>query len=151
MGDLEKVIDSLKKLARGKGKCCKYPVHQVAENGYVKLMEFILRTSFDMNAKDGNGCTALHWACCNGQTETAQVIIKNSKVFGIDLNAKNNYGDTAWHKACFYGQTETAQLIMQNSKKFDIDLNAKDDEGGTALHWACGNGQTETVQMILKN
>ena len=82
MEDLGKVIDSLKKLARGKGKCVQYPVHEVARNGDVKLMEFILKTSFDMNSKDEDGFTAWHWACIYGQTETAQLIIQNSKEFG---------------------------------------------------------------------
>jgi len=151
MGDLEEVKDSLKKLARRNGKCCVYPVHQVAENGDVKLMEFILKTSFDMNAKDRWGNTALHLACWNGQTETAQLIIHYLKKLDIDLNAKNDCGDTALHLACIDGQTETAQLIIKNSIDFDIDLNAKSDYGRTPLHWACINGQTETVQMILKN
>ena len=78
MEDLEKVKDSLKKLARGKGKCSPRPVHEGARNGDVKLVEFILRTSFDMNSKD-RGRTAWHWACKNGRTDTAQLIIKNSK------------------------------------------------------------------------
>merc|ERR1712029_1241286 len=118
MEDLGKVKDLLKKLARGKGKCISDPVHEAARNGYVKLMEFILRTSFDMNTKDDFGRTAWHFACSNGQTETAQVIIKNSKDFAIDLNTKNNRGGTALHWACRDGQTETAQLIIQNSKEF---------------------------------
>merc|ERR1712029_207436 len=92
---LEEVKDSLKKLAEGKGKCVEYPVHQVARNGYVKLMEFILRTSFDLNTKDDIGWTALHLACRNGQTETAQLIIQNSKEFGIDIKAQNNQCKTA--------------------------------------------------------
>merc|ERR1711983_480238 len=107
MDDIEKVKDSLKKLARGKDKCVQYPVHQVAINGDVKLMEFILKTSFDMNTKYGEGWTAWHFACYNGQTETAKLIIKNSKDFAIDLNAKKNRGETAWHLACRDGQTET--------------------------------------------
>jgi len=151
MDDIEKVKDSLKKLARGKGKCVQYPVHEAAINGDVKLMEFILKTSFDMNAKDRWGNTALHLACWNGQTETAQLIIHYLKKLDIDLNAKNDCGDTALHLACIDGQTETAQLIIKNSIDFDIDLNAKSDYGRTPLHWACINGQTETVQMILKN
>merc|ERR1712062_378931 len=151
MDDIEKVKDSLKKLARGNGKCISDPVHQVARNGDVKLMEFILKTSFDMNAKDRWGWTALHYACAYGQTEIAQLIVKNSKEFDIDLNAKSNGGSTAWHLACKYGKTETAQLIIQNSENFGIDLNAKNNRGETALHCACGNGQTETVQLIIQN
>merc|ERR1712062_297035 len=151
MDDIEKVKDSLKKLARGKDKCVQYPVHEVAENGDVKLMEFILKTSFDMNAKDRWGWTALHLACLYGRIETAQLIIQNSKNFVIDLNAKDDFGRTAWHLACKYGKTETAQVIIKNSKNFDIDLNAKDEHGDTALHKAIYNGETETVQLFIKN
>merc|ERR1712062_668896 len=151
MDDIEKVKDSLKKLARGKGKCRSDPVHEAARNGDVKLMEFIFKTSFDMNSKDEDGFTAWHWACIYGQTETAQLIIKNSKEFGIDLNAKANGGSTAFQMACINGQIETAKLIIKNLKIIDIDLNVKDNKGRTALHRSCFNGQTDTVQMILKN
>jgi len=151
MEDLENIKDSLKKLAEGKGKCVQYPVHQAARNGDVKLMEFILKTSFDINSKDDYGCTALHKACYNGQTEIAQLIIQNSKIFDIDLNAKSNGGSTAWHYACWKGQTEIVQLIIQNSKIFDIDLNAKDNRGRTALHEACFYGETEIAQLIIQN
>ena len=75
MEDLEKVKDSLKKFARGKGNCRSEPVHEAARNGDAKLLEFILRTSFDMNTKDGYGNTAWHLACRNGQTETVKLII----------------------------------------------------------------------------
>merc|ERR1712062_309554 len=151
MDDLGKVKDSLKKVAGGKGKCRSDLVYEAARNGYVKLMEFILKTSFDMNTKDEWGWTAWHWACENGQTETAQIIILNSKEFGIDLNAKDCIGRTAWHWACYNGQTETAQVIIQNSKIFGIDLNVKTDDGETALNWACFYGRIEIVRMILKN
>ena len=93
--ELQEVKDSLLRLARGNGKCCHYPVHEAAKIGATKLMEFILRTSFDMNTKDYYGRTAWHEACINGQTETAQLIIQSSKEFGIDLNAKDDYGWTA--------------------------------------------------------
>ena len=104
----------------------------------------------DLNAKDNDGNTALHWACRFGLTEIAQLLIQSSKDFGIDLNAKNDNGLTALHEACIDGQTETVQLLIQFSKEFGIDLNAKDNDGWTALHWACNSGRTETIQIILK-
>ena len=106
--DLEEVKDSLKKLARGKDKCCSHPVHRAAENGDMKLIEIILKTSFDMKTKDDNESTALQWACYNGKTETARLIIQYSKDFDIDLNAKDIDGHTAWHLACNCGRTKTA-------------------------------------------
>jgi len=144
---LEEVKDSLEKLVTVNGKCCSDPVHEAARNGDVKLIEFILRTSY----KDGDGWTALHWTCYYGRTETVKLIIQNSKEFGIDLNAKSSSESTAWHLACYNGQIEIAQLIIQNSKAFGIDLNVKDNIGWTALHDACFYGKPKTVQMILKN
>merc|ERR1712029_1145929 len=131
--DLGKVKDLLKKLARGKGKCISDPVHEAARNGYVKLMEFILRTSFDMNTKDDDGWTAWHWACYYGQTETAQLIIQNSKEFDIELNAKDDEGSTALHWACKNGRKEMVQMILKNWKEFGIDIKAQDNDGETAL------------------
>ena len=131
--DLENVNDSLKKIVRGNGKCFEYPVHEAAIDGDVRLMEFILRTSYDMNTKDELGSTVWHLACINGQTETAQLIIQNSKEFGIDLNAKDNDGSTALHWACSNGQTETVQMILKNWKEFGVDIKAQDNQGQTAL------------------
>ena len=135
--DLEEVKDSLIKLASGKGKCRSHPVVEAAKNGDVKLIEFALRTSYDMNAKDVIGTTALHEACINGRTETAQLIIQNSKEFGIDLNAKNKYGRTAlnmvlallespspWHKSRAHFYVKAVQMILKNWKEVDIDIKA---------------------------
>ena len=150
--DLEKVNDSLKKLARGNGKCCEYPVHEAAGNGDVKLMELIFRTSFDVNDEDdygtkdredkygritkvGRGRTAFLVACQYGQTEIAQLFIQSSKEFGIDLNTKNNSGRTALHVACFHGKTKTVQMILKNWKEFGIDIKAQDTDGKTALEY----------------
>ena len=49
----------------------------------------------DLNAKDDDGWTALHFACNRGQTETVQMILKNWKEFGIDIKAQDNQGRTA--------------------------------------------------------
>jgi len=153
MEDLEEVKDSLKKLARGKGKYCYCPVYDAARNGNVKLMEFIIRTSYDMNTKKlGNTRkTAWHLACFYGKTEAAQLIIQYSKDFGIELNARDDDGRTAFQVACINGQTETAQLIIQSSKEFGIDLNAKDNWERTAWHLASNCGRTKTAQLIMQN
>merc|ERR1712062_274497 len=151
--ELQEVKVSLLRLARGNGKCCSSPVHEAAKIGAVKLMEFILRTSFDMNTKGGYyGMIVWHLACAFGKTEIAQLIIQSSTEFGIDLNAKDNIERTSFHAACNNGQTETAEIIIKSSKDFGIDLNAKDDfYGSTALHLASLHSNKETVQMVLKN
>merc|ERR1711860_419396 len=131
--ELQEVKDSLLRLLSRNGKCCSYPVHKAATIGAVKLMEFIIRTSFDLNAKNDYGSTAWHLACLYGKTETAQLLIKSSKDFGIDLNAKNKYGSTALHWARRCCKPETVQMILKNWKEFGIDIKAQDNDGKTAL------------------
>ena len=79
------------------------------------------------------GETALHKACLNGKTETAQLLIKFSKEFGIDLNAKDEDGRTGLHWACSDARTETVQMILKNWKEFGIDIKAQNNQGQTAL------------------
>merc|ERR1712062_934937 len=103
----------------------------------------------DLNAKGNDGETALHWACCNGQTETVQLIIKNSKDFVIDLNAKNDDGDTALHWACRLAKTETVRMILKNWKEFGIDIKAQDNHGKTALD-IINHRRDENINQIKK-
>ena len=84
--DLQEVKDSLQKLVIKDGKYGEDPVHEATKIGAVKFMEFLMK---------GYGQTALHWACRNGNTETAKLIIQSSKDFRIDLKANDNRGDTA--------------------------------------------------------
>ena len=153
--DLREVKDSLRKLLTRKGRCCSYPVHEVAKNGSVKLMELILNTSYDINHRDITGNmyrTPFMYACINGRTETVQLMISASKDCNIDLNCKSQLDHyTAFQWACKEGRTETVQLMISASKDFDIDLNATDNWKKTGLYLACENYRTDTVRAILKN
>ena len=95
--DLQEIKDSLQKLVRDNGECREYPVHQAARSGDVKLMDLILKTSYDWNARGCLGWTALHEACVYGKTEIVQLLITSSKDFNIDLNARDDGGRTALH------------------------------------------------------
>ena len=135
--DLREVKNSLQRLALGNDWCWSEPVHIAAKEGAVKLIKFVLETSYDMNARNNIGWTPLHLACEYGKTEIVQLIIQSSKDFGIDLNAKDNDSEnfecTALHHACINGKTETVQMILKNWKEFGIDIKAQNNQGKTAL------------------
>ena len=67
--DLQEIADSLRELVPQLQDCC--PVDLIAENGYVKLMEFILTTSDDVFGKD------IWDYACENLTETAKLMIEN--------------------------------------------------------------------------
>ena len=142
--DLQEIKDSLGKLLVENGKCCIYPVHQAAENGNVKLMEFFLSTSYDMNSQDSCERTVFHLACAN--EATAQLLIELSTILGIDLNAIDIYGRTPSHHACSNGTTETVKLLAE----LGIAFNTRDEDGETPFHKACAFGRTETVKLLIE-
>ena len=160
--DLQKVKDSLRKLVTLSGKCVNRPVRQAAMNGDVRLMEIILNTSYDLNAKTEAGKTPLHWACEYGRTETVELLIKSSS---IDLNATNIMGRTSLHLACINGRTKVVELLIKSSKDFGIDLSARvarvdcsadtprilENDGYTAFQLACKHGPLEIVELMIKS
>ena len=132
--DLQEVKDSIRKLVTDEHKCLYLPLHQAASNGDVKLMELILNTSVDLNAKTSSGHTALHLAYQYGRTEIVQLLITSPKDFSIDLNARNINRCSALHLACKNSRTETVELMIKSSKDYNINLNAKDDMERTPFH-----------------
>ena len=154
--DIQKVGDSLREI-RTKDRYlryfCGYPLHQAAEKGAAKLIEFLLNTSCnDMNDYDGNGFTVLQCAIIDRQTEVGKWMISASKELGIDLNVESKYNDgTALYLACENGNTEIVRSMISHSKEFNIDLNAADDGGWTAFHIACSQGNAETAQLMISS
>ena len=62
---------------------CEHPVRKAAINDDVKLMEFLLTTSYDMNSEIWFGQTAFHVACDYGSKKVAKLIMESSGKYGI--------------------------------------------------------------------
>jgi len=50
-------------------------LHRAAEAGNLKWAQSLIAGGFDVNAKDLNEWTPLHWAAHGGHTETAKLLI----------------------------------------------------------------------------
>lgn len=57
-------------------------------NGHTKCIEMILDRSIDINSKDTDGATALHWAASRGRENTVLILLER----GADINTEDNYG-----------------------------------------------------------
>ena len=71
----------------------------------------------DVNWKDQNGKTPLHYAACKGHKEIAELLIAN----GADVNAKDDKGRTPLDRAIKYQRTETVDLLRKHGGKTGID------------------------------
>lgn len=67
-----------------------YPIHWSSGKGQEKILQFLLDKGVDINAKDKNGYTALHYITRWWGSDLSLMLIKK----GIDINATDNQGQT---------------------------------------------------------
>ncbi|XP_035677312.1 uncharacterized protein LOC118416329 [Branchiostoma floridae] len=87
--------------------------------------------------------TSLHVASHYGQTEVAELLIKN----GADLEARGRFDRTSLHVASECGQTEVAELLIKNG----ANLEARDYLQSTPLQEAAVGGHTGTCELLIRS
>lgn len=99
-------------------------LHAAAAHGHLHILKQLLplpQTQQLINAKDGDGKTALHRAVFgNSDFKIVELLIQN----GFDPNAENNYQYTPLHFAAKQGHRESAKiLITKGAEKFRYNAN----------------------------
>uniref|UniRef100_K3WU08 Uncharacterized protein n=1 Tax=Globisporangium ultimum (strain ATCC 200006 / CBS 805.95 / DAOM BR144) TaxID=431595 RepID=K3WU08_GLOUD len=124
-----------------------------------KVCEWISR-GCDLNAKDGSGWSALHYAADFGHLDVVQILLEcvmtpevpptsvsNSSVHHLaDVNSRDACGWTPLMCAAANGHTEIVEVLISGG----ADPSLPSVEGRTALHWAGSRGMDETVSALLK-
>lgn len=88
-------------------------------------MEALLKVEgIDVQAKDNDGFTALHWAAWSGMPATSYLLIKA----GLNVNQPENNGYTPLMLAALRGNAEVVRLLLQ----MGADASIKNAEGLTA-------------------
>ncbi|WP_250296688.1 ankyrin repeat domain-containing protein [Wolbachia endosymbiont of Oedothorax gibbosus] len=115
------------------------------DNGNLQLAEKLIKRGVDINAKDKNGLTLLHYAAARGYKDVAELLFKHEK---IDVNVKIHGGFTPLHLAVQEGHEEIAELFLNHEK---VDVNAMNNNGKTSLHAAAAIGHTKIVKLFLNH
>jgi hypothetical protein len=84
----------------------------------------------------------LYWACCEGHTQCAQLLIEHK----ADVNFKDNRGQTALHDLAIDGLLGPMELLVQNR----ADVNIQDDDGQTPLTICLFHGHLPIAQYLLE-
>jgi len=119
------------------------PVVDAAERGDATEVRELLRDGADVNASQGDGMTALHWAAENGDRELSEVLI----YAGANVDAGTRIGGYApLHIASRNGHAEIVKtLLAANADPNAITSNS----GVTALHLAAASHSSATVAVLL--
>lgn len=104
-------------------------LHDASKNGNLDEVNRLIAAGADVNTKDDDGTTPLHWAY-----RSTVSIIEALVAAGADVNAKENKGRTSlhWASGAPGGESIVEALLIAGS-----DVNAKDTiYGQTPLYWA---------------
>ena len=117
-------------------------VHLAAFFGLEIFMVALLEKAVDIEAKDDNRKSALHWAVERQHPAIVQLIIEK----GADVNAKDKYGNTALHIAISKGDDSMVLLLIENGAY----IKAEGSRGYTPLHTAALMGYKAVVQLLIE-
>ena len=118
------------------------PVADAAQRGDRAAVKTLLKDAADVNAAQGDGMTALHWASLNGDAELAQMLV----YAGANVKAVTRLGH---YTPLFLAAREGKPLAIPVLVKAGRDRKQAPVTGTTALMVAAQSGSVATVQALL--
>lgn len=119
------------------------PVADAAERGDVEAVRALLREGADVNAAQGDGMTALHWASLENRAELVQLLL----YAGAQVEPTTRLGGyTPLHLAAQKGFVDVVSTLLAGG----ADPNALTATGVAPLHFAAESGDVSTVQALVQ-
>ncbi|HEY4304955.1 MAG TPA: ankyrin repeat domain-containing protein [Gemmatimonadaceae bacterium] len=118
-------------------------IADAAMRGDTAAVRTLLKGGADVNAAQGDGMTALHWAAQSGNITETQMLI----FAGARLEATTRNGSyTPLHLAAKAGRAGTVKALIQAGANVST---ATASGGATALHFAANQGNIEAIAALL--
>ena len=113
-----------------------------AQNDDRTAVRSLLAKKVDVNAPQGDGTTALHWAAFNDDREVAKQLL----AAGANVKSATRIGAiTPLFFACKNGSAPMIELLL----KAGADSNSASETGTTALMMAASAGNPEALKILL--
>ena len=111
--------------------------------GDTAAVRSLIKQGADVNAAQGDGMTALHWAASHGDADQTRMLIYAGA--RLDVTTRNgNY--TPLHLAAQTGKTSVIKALSDAG----ANVNAATTSGGaTPLHFAAAHGNPDAVTALL--
>ncbi|CAH1274727.1 ANK3 [Branchiostoma lanceolatum] len=112
-----------------------------ASNGGCDKINSLLEKGVNVDAKDDDGCTALHHAAKAGHSPALEMLLDR----GVDVNATDQKGWTALHHATNSGHCPTMEQLLDRGAR----ISAADHKGLTVLHHAAMTCHCAAIALLL--
>jgi ankyrin repeat protein len=118
------------------------PVADAAMRGDSAAVRALVQQHADVNAAEGDGMTALHWAAERGDAELAALLLASGAKPGAVTRIG---GHTPLHVAARTGQAAVVKQLLAAH----ADVNAVTTTGAAPIHFAAASGSAESVALLL--
>ena len=130
-------LSTLLKAAPGSG------IADAAMRGEKDAVRALIKQAADVNAAQGDGMTALHWAAMKNDADLAQMLL----YAGANLKATTRIGG---YTPLILAAREGYSVVMEPLLKAGADANTKTANGTTALMLAAQSGSVDAVSRLLE-
>jgi ankyrin repeat protein len=117
------------------------PLHAAARRGHTQLVQLLLDSGGDKDARTDAVCTPLYLAAQEGHSRVVEILL----TAGAHMNAAKNDGATPIFVASQNGHDSVVQLLLAAG----ADMNAAMDDGETPLCVASRYGHHRVVELLL--
>ena len=120
------------------------PLADAVRRGDDATIRTLLDAQVDVDAVQGDGATALHWAAYLDDADTVALLIRA----GADVNLPNHYGVTPLALASRNGNAPVIQQFLRAGADPNAPLHSV-NAGETPLLLAARSGQVDAVRTLL--
>jgi len=118
------------------------PVADAAMEGNTNAVRALLKQAADVNAAQGDGMTALHWAAMKNDAELTQTLL----FAGANVKATTRIGS---YTPLILAAKNGSAAVMPALLKAGADLNTRTSNGTTPLMFAAASGNTDAVKILI--
>jgi len=92
-------------------------LHDAIENNKYKTAAAFVKDGADVNIRDVNGCTPLHWAVRGEDTRAPVILLLKN---GAKVNVKDDQGNTPLHYAAMFGESDTVMMLLERGAEATV-------------------------------
>jgi ankyrin repeat protein len=119
-------------------------VADAAARGDREAVRSLIKQAADVNAAQGDGMTALHWAAMHGDLELAQMLI----FAGANVRATTRLGT---YTPLYLASQQGHGTVIQALVKAGADVKSGTPNGTTPLMVAAASGEIEAVRVLIES